>query len=328
MSYLGRLYVMVWSRALTKKAQSLSYRKCMVCGNFLQKLREFFLLELLVYTIVCSACQESPQTSITIGTFNMEWLGDNTADDRKPRTTQDLLLLASAIRDTEADILAVQEIENEQAIKKLLAYLPEYRFVLGESGGKQHVGFLYKTNLEIQPLGEVMSIAVEPNRTRAGLLVQYQSGARKWLLLAVHLKSTSRADSSTELRERSRELRSLQSAQIRAWSDSIQTRDSLMHVVILGDFNDSPIKKNIQKKTTLDTLKNAPHLVFLTSQMHSCTYEALPTIDHILCSTQAMKRFVWGSLHTVNTHVMLTEPDAKRISDHCAVVCQFDVSGK
>jgi endonuclease/exonuclease/phosphatase family metal-dependent hydrolase len=238
------------------------------------------------------------------------------------------MLLAEVVRCAEADILAVQEIENPQAMKRLMAYLPEYRFILGSSGGKQHVGFLYKSDIAIKPLGEVESIAVLPNRTRAGLLVQFQSGSQKWLLLAVHLKSTSRTDSTAELRELSRELRSQQATQIRAWSDSAQASDSLTHVVILGDFNDSPTKKTSAKKSPLDTLKNAPHLVFLTSEMKSCSYEALPAIDHIVCSTQALKRFLRGSLHSVDTHAMLTEHEAKRVSDHCAVVCQFDFSDK
>jgi exonuclease III len=82
----------------------------------------------------------------------------------------------------------------------------------------------------------------------------------------------------------------------------------------------------MKKKSTLDTLKNAPYLVFLTSQMRSCTYEGLPAIDHIICSKQAIKRFARGSLHSLNTHAMLKEHDAKRVSDHCPVVCQFDFS--
>jgi endonuclease/exonuclease/phosphatase family metal-dependent hydrolase len=298
----------------------------MVCGNFLRRVRELFLFELVLCSLICTSCQKTSEhpanTRLTIGTFNMEWFGDNTPDDHKPRTAQDIMLLAEVVRCAEADILAIQEIENEQAMKRLLEYLPEYSFVLGTSGGKQHVGFLYKSDLAITPLGEVTSIAIQSNRTRAGLLVQCQVGAQKWLLLGLHLKSTSRADSTPELEQHSRELRSLQAAQVRAWSDSVLAADSLAHFVILGDCNDSPMKK----KSTLDTLKNSPYLVFLTSQMRSCTYEGLPAIDHIICSKQAIKRFARGSLHSLNTHAMLKEHDAKRVSDHCPVVCQFDFS--
>ena len=291
----------------------------MVSENFLPKLLAAWCL-----VIVCAGCSaETTPKTLTLATFNMEWLGDNTPDDRKIRTEADMKLLAEVLRDTEADICAVQEVENDAAMKRLLAYLPEYRFVLGATGGKQHVGFLYKAAaLDVKTLGEVASIAVEPERTRAGYLLQIQQGKAKWLFLAVHLKSTSRADSTRELEARSRELRRLQAAQLRVWSDSVLQADSLVRLVMVGDFNDSPKRKN----TSLDTLKNAPHLVFLTRDNTSCTYEGLPAIDHIVCSTQAVKRVRQGSLYTLNLHAMLKEQEVKRVSDHCPVICRFDVS--
>jgi exonuclease III len=102
----------------------------------------------------------------------------------------------------------------------------------------------------------------------------------------------------------------------------VLAKDSLAHLVLVGDFNDSPKRKN----TSLDTLKNAPHLVFLTRDNTSCSYEALPAIDHIVCSPQALKRVQRGSLYTLNLHAMLKRQDVKRISDHCPVVCRFDLT--
>lgn len=275
----------------------------------------------------CSVPQRSPDR-ITIGTFNMEWFGDNSADDHKPRTEVDDKLLAEVLRDTDADLLAVQEVENSQAMERLLRILPrygmkEYRFVLGASGNKQHVGFLFRPPVQVDMVREVESIAVEKGRTRAGLLAECSVSGFSWQMLAVHLKSTSHADSTPALEERSRTLRQAQAAQIRAWADStrnaLQQQNQKAKMIILGDCNDSPRKK----RSALDTLRSAPYLTFLTEDLQSCSYSALPTIDHILVSDALRQRVVPGTLRTVNFRAMLPDNVMGRISDHCPVVVQI-----
>ncbi len=267
----------------------------------------------------CTTTIKQPPVRVTLGTFNMEWFGDNSSDDHKPRTNADDALLAEVLRDTDTHVLAVQEIENTEALKRLLRLLPEYRFVLGSTGGKQHVGFLYRPPVEIDSVQELVAIAVEEGRTRAGLLVRCRVGAIHWLMLAVHLKSTSRADSTPALEERSRTLRRLQVAQIRAWADSVLEKTKEQNVIILGDWNDSPRKK----QNALDTLKSALRLTFLTSDLMSCSYSALPAIDHIVVSDSLLRHVLPGTLRTVNFRAMLPDKEVQRVSDHCPVVVQI-----
>lgn len=267
----------------------------------------------------CKGTPEQAPERITVGTFNMEWFGDNSSDDHKPRTDADDRLLAQVIHDTDADILAVQEIENTQAMERLLRLLPEYSYIMGTNGGKQHIGFLYRTPLQVTMLGEVRSLAIEESRTRAGLLVQCTIGKTCWLLLAVHLKSTSRADSTPALLERSRLLRRTQAEQLRIWADSVLQKGNNSNVIILGDWNDSPHKK----QSALDTLVNSSRLSFLTSEMRSCIYSALPTIDHIVVSDSLLRRVLPGTLRAVNFRATLPEKEARRISDHCPIVVQI-----
>jgi endonuclease/exonuclease/phosphatase family metal-dependent hydrolase len=279
-------------------------------------------LLLCLLSVVLSSCttvaKQAP-ARITLGTFNMEWFGDNSSDDHKPRTVADDALLAEILRDTDADVLAVQEIENPEALKRLLRLLPEYRFVLGSTGGKQHVGFLYRPPVEIDSAQELTAIAVEEGRTRAGLLVQCKVGAIHWLMLAVHLKSMSRADSTPALEERSRTIRRLQAAQIRGWADSVLEKTKEQNVIILGDWNDSPRKK----RNALDTLKSAARLTFLTSERMSCAYSGLPAIDHIVMSDSALLHVLPGTLRTVNFRAMLPDKEAQRVSDHCPIIVQI-----
>jgi endonuclease/exonuclease/phosphatase family metal-dependent hydrolase len=289
----------------------------------------YFLLLPCISLILCGCTDfEQPSMRITIGTFNMEWFGDNSADDRKPRTEADDRLLAEVLRDTGADILAVQEIENTQAMERLLRVLPrygmkEYRFVLGASGNKQHVGFLFRPPVQVDRVCEVESIAVEKGRTRAGLLAECSVSGCSWQMLAVHLKSTSHADSTPALEERSGSLRQAQAAQIRTWADSthnaLQQQNQEANIIILGDCNDSPRKK----RSALDTLRSAPYLTFLTEDLQSCSYSGLPTIDHILVSDALRQRVLRGTLRTVNFRVMLPDNVMGRVSDHCPVVVQI-----
>lgn len=271
------------------------------------------------------ACQASK--SITIGTFNIEWLGDNTADDRKIRTGADDNLLRTVLRDANADILAVQEIENEQALQRLVVPSPQpdtslqYRFILGSTGGKQRVGFLYRPSVELVWSREITSIAVETGRTRAGLLGLFRSGAASVLVMTVHLKASSRADSTPELAERAIQLRTAQAAELRRFADSLAKADSALPLIILGDFNDSPLKK----RTAIDTLYRAPNLTFLTAEQQSCLLPGLPSIDHIVCNEQAMKRLLRGTLRSISLAAMFSEQDAKRVSDHCPVLVQIMV---
>ncbi|MCS6809449.1 MAG: endonuclease/exonuclease/phosphatase family protein [Bacteroidota bacterium] len=262
----------------------------------------------------------------------MEWLGDNTSDDRKLRSYEDNQRLRQILCDVDADILAVQEVEHEQALQRVLidsskvkhpdaAKLLHYAFVLGNTGGKQRIGFLYRFPVQLLWVQEVLGIAVEEGRTRAGLLAMFRVDTIQWLVLAVHLKSSSRSDSTQELRRRSISIRAAQAAYVRHLTDSLCTHMPSVPFVILGDFNDTPRRRH----TTLDTLQSSPHLTFLTLDQTSCAFSGLPSIDHIVVSHAALQRFMRGTLRTINTYAMLPEHAARQISDHCPIVAQFSI---
>lgn len=56
----------------------------------------------------CSATQTSTRT-VTIGTFNIEWLGDGIEPEQKPRAEEDYAAIAQLIAQSNADVLAVQK---------------------------------------------------------------------------------------------------------------------------------------------------------------------------------------------------------------------------
>lgn len=286
------------------------------------------LLGSVLLGLVVAACQPSrqqPQSSVvTLGTFNIEWLGDGIGD-RNPRSEEDLQRLAELIRQSGVDILGVQEVENERALQRLLRYLPEFTGVVGSLGGQQNLGLLYRRDrsLVVRGLGEYTPLIVQPGRTRPGLLAYCRAGNADFYLMVVHLKSTSRYDSTRELQELSRQLRLRQAQQLARWVDSLLAAGPEHDVVIVGDFNDTPRRA---RYPTLTPLVEHPQLEFLTTDLRSCRYERAYTIDHLVVSRSFRKRYVPGSAHVVNFYAQYPFPQAERLSDHCPVVAQFEVT--
>ncbi|MCS7170312.1 MAG: hypothetical protein NZ949_06770, partial [Candidatus Kapabacteria bacterium] len=176
---------------------------------------------------------------LTLGTFNIEWRGDG-VNDRNPRTEAELQKLAELIRQSGVDLLGIQEIENEQALQRLLRYLPEFRGIVGSLGAQQNVGLLYRRGLEVRIVGEYTPLIVQPGRTRPGFVAYCRAGNADFYFMVVHLKSTSRYDSTPELRELSRRLRLHQVQRLAHWVDSLRATGSDRDIVVVGDFNDTP----------------------------------------------------------------------------------------
>lgn len=269
----------------------------------------------------CSSSKGTTDTSAVIGTFNIEWLGDGTGD-RKTRTDHDYLLIADIIVKSEADVLGVQEIENEKALKNVLRYLDDYDGFVSQGGGQQRVGVIYKKSVHVRRIAEYEPLTLgRPERLRPGLVVSCRKGKFDWIQMIVHLKSTSRYDSTTEMVEESRQVRTKQAEVIRAWVDSV-TSGPEKDVIITGDLNDYPQR---QLNPTITALSNAPNLLFLTRNLKSCANKSWNVIDHIVASVTASQRYRSGSEYVENIHDYLSETDAEKISDHCPVLARFEI---
>lgn len=259
---------------------------------------------------------------ITVGTFNIAWLGDGRSD-REPRNEEEIQAIAGVIRETDADVLGVQEIENAEAIGRVLKYLPGYSAHIGTLGREQNVGLIYRNSVEVRIVGEYAPVAIEAGRNRPGLAAHCKKGNFDWIMMVVHLKSTSRYDSTEELRQKSYLTRSAQTEKIVKWADSIRRADAEQDVIIAGDFNDFPLRKT--NPTLLPALVDSS-LKFLTMNMGSCKSDYMKGIDHILVSGSAAARFVAGSDRMINTYAAYPKKQAEKISDHCPVTVQFDIS--
>jgi len=275
------------------------------------------------FLLACHTPQGAPENTVTIGTFNIEWLGDG-ASDLKPRSDQECLLIADVIARTGVDVLGVQEVENDVALRRVTRYLDGYTGYLADAGIKQNVGLIVRKGVQVEPLGTYDVLTLGRKGLRPGYVVRCTKGSFDWVMMVVHLKSTSRHDSTNQLRDESRQIRLEQVALLKRWSDSVIAAGKERDVIIVGDFNDFTSRR---QNATLTPLLESSSMQFLTGALKSCKNDNWTTIDHVVVSTSAQERVMKGSERMENTRAFLQPQMADAVSDHCPVIVRFSTAG-
>ncbi len=261
---------------------------------------------------------------LVVSTFNVEWLGDG-INDRKDRTENDYELIAKVISELNSDIVALQEIENAGAIKRILKYLKNYKFIISDNKSAQNIAYLYNTKLKITKNYIYDKVDFANRSTRPALVLVAKKDNFDFVISNVHFKSTSRFDNTKEKKERSVNIRTEQAEKMSLFVDSILNNGKEKDIIIVGDFNDSPIRK---KDPSLLSLINNKNGEFLTSELKSCKYKSLYSIDHIFVSNSVMNRFIKSSERGYNFNLVYDKDQSNNISDHCPVSANFDCNLK
>lgn len=259
---------------------------------------------------------------IVVGTFNVAWLGDGT-NDRIDRTNEDYKRIADVIRETGVDVMGLQEVENAEAVDRVLQYLPGYERIVGTKGRQQNVAVIYRSGIEVRLVEEYTPIAIEEGRHRPGLILQCKAGNFDWLMMVVHLKSTSRYDSTDEMREESYRIRRLQAQRLHDWAERVVGDTEEKDIIVVGDFNETPTRK---KNQTLNALLSDDVLAFLTTDLVSCKKASWKVIDHIVVSKSAALRYIDGTVMSWNTYKQYEKDEAQMVSDHCPIIAQFETT--
>jgi len=268
---------------------------------------------------------------VTLATYNVLNLFDAHDDPfhrdegTAPKPMAQLQKLAETIRKVDADVLALQEVENRGYLEKFVqSMLPDM--------GYEHV-VCYSSNdargidcavLSRLPVGPVTSYRHLTFTGPSGITERFRRDliqvrieppqCETFDVFVVHLKSK---------RGGGEDIRSAETGQARRTLDGILQGDANARFVICGDFNDTwdskPMK--ILRGNGATELKSFhSDLPKGAVSFNKSPYRSV--IDFVLCSPAMARMYVPKSCHILDGTVRSSG------SDHNPVIVQFDVSSK
>jgi endonuclease/exonuclease/phosphatase family metal-dependent hydrolase len=229
------------------------------------------------------------------------------------------------IRMFDPDILAVQEIDGEEALSRVVdgdVYNVHVspRVKPPSMNGRQNTGFAYKKGLTVQERPDVTSLDVANGDLRTGARIDVTHGMHTIALMSVHLKSgcfdnnSSGSSCNTLL---------AQVPKLEEWIDA--TAKDPNPFIVLGDFNRRLTIPGDLVWTNLDDGQPAnANLLAVTDNMPvSCRDNSFTSfIDHIVTDLRATA-FVDRSSFRQVTFRQADQAVWDLISDHCPVVVEL-----
>ena len=169
---------------------------------------------------------------IRIASWNIYWLTSEDRDHHR-RKAGDYARLARYANDLEADVIALQEVD-EGFVRKVFP-LQQYRIELSRRDNTtQRTGFAIRTGIRYRRLPDYRELSTKWG-LRYGTVIELEVDGRKIDLMSVHLKSGCHDRDLDPAETRScRELKS-QAGPLESWIDRRLDRGRAF--VLLGDFN-------------------------------------------------------------------------------------------
>lgn len=273
------------------------------------------LLLVITSLILLTSCGSNNE--IIIGTFNIAWLGDG-LDDKEPRTKDDIRNINQVITAINADILALQEIENSKAIQNIVD-TTKYNIFISSYPKEQKTALIISKKIQVLNTYQLDAISLGNEDLRPGLVAYCKHNGYDFFVGSFHFKSTSRYDDTPFKKSRSFDIRKEQSLILVDEIKKLILDKKDEDVILLGDFNDNPSKNN----SNITALEN-DEFDFLTSDMMSCKYSIWKSIDHIIVSKPIKNKVVASTLAMIDINTMFDENEAKKVSDHCPIIVKID----
>ncbi len=260
---------------------------------------------------------------VKLATWNIAWLTTRPANDPmlprglSPRQPGDWDLLAAYARRLEADIIALQEVDGEEAVHRILP-ARDWQVFLARENDIQRSGFAIRRALRATQNEDLAELDLIPHarfslRRGADVTVTLPGG-QPLRLLSVHLNAGCREGPLDAARGRECDALARQSAILAEWTR--ERRREGTPFAILGDFNRRMDHARDEMSAAL-----APMLRATEGVSNPCWADARggrPFISHILLFGEAQRWLVPGSLR-VMTYAERAPEMRDRLSDHCPV---------
>jgi len=298
------------------------------------RFRAHWMLPAVFITFAC--LRSFSAESFRVATYNVEGYLDVATQTRNPKSMEAKKKVRESIQAINPDVLALQEIGNPAALDELRASLkltgvdfPYWEHVAG-----------HDTNIHVAILSKFPFVARRPHTNESFLLsgrryhasrgfadVDIQvSSNYSFTLISGHLKSKRPVGSGDEA-----ELRVEEAKLLRDIVEQRFTADPAVHLVVLGDFNDTKDSATLKiilgraRRKLVDTRpaeRNGDscgpgHLRKITWTHYFSTEDSYSRIDYLLLSS-AMAR-TW----LTNETYVLALPDWGIASDHRPITAAF-----
>lgn len=278
------------------------------------QIKDFLHRKKILILIVCLLIVQftqliAQQKQIRIGTFNIEWLGDGNADTIQ-RNENDYLAIAKIIETIDCDVLALQEIENEDALMKVMNKVKrKYNYSIdGTTENSLKVAIIYDKSFQKIDEQFIHFSIKEMTFKRPALYLKLKKKENEFEFITLHLKSSSKKKQDKKKDNVSpKEIRTKQANELIDWMKKHQKN----HAILLGDFNEE-----YEKGTILKQFENTFNSVVISKNMISCANSNWKMIDHIILPEHFRKTYKVERLQNYNHQIMYTT-NAPKISDHC-----------
>jgi endonuclease/exonuclease/phosphatase family metal-dependent hydrolase len=268
---------------------------------------------------------------IKLATWNIAWLtlrptGDpDLPRDIRARTADDFRLIRHYANQINADIVALQEIDGEQAAARVFD-ASNYAIHLTSEADIQRPGFAIRRTLRFTRNPDLAELDIRPQARfslRRGADITVQIGETQRLrLLSVHLNAGCREEPLTDNAPRECESLARQARILARWVEA--RRHEGIPFAILGDFN----RRMPRADDFMRIVDGEETLLRPTAGFASpCWADARggqAFVDHILLGGAAAQWYVAGSM-AVRVYAERDRGFRQRLSDHCPVSVRLNV---
>jgi endonuclease/exonuclease/phosphatase family metal-dependent hydrolase len=263
-------------------------------------------------SVLCSSFVFSKETNIRIGTFNIEWLGDGNNDNLQ-RSSKDYMAIAHIINSIDCDVLALQEIENQNALNSILTFVQsKYDFFIDSTTlNNLKVVILYKRSFQKIDAQYIQFSKNTLKHERPALYLKLSRNNKEFEFISLHLKSSSRKNKDDKnYKENSSKIRKQQAEELTTW----MKKHSKRHSILMGDFNEEYDKGEILK-----AFEKEFNSKVISKNLVSCANRKWKMIDHIILPEHFAKDFKPERVQLFNHNLLSSAKNAPKISDHCLV---------
>lgn len=274
-----------------------------------------------------------PSGRLRIATWNLDNLhakdGEPTYKKRRPSSVRrnpiDYMRIRCYVRLLDPDILAVQEVDGEEALQRVVdtdvydihvSKRPQSPLL----NGKQNTGFAYKKGLDVEKQPDFTDLDVSRGHLRYGTRIDLTHNGKMFLLMSVHLKSFC-FDNSKSGNDCDKLFS--QVSKLESWIDTAAAGPTPF--IVLGDFNRRFNLRGDRVWAELDDSDppNADLTSVTEGKQTTCRDNKYPQfIDHIVFDKRGAE-FLDRSSFKQLTFRPEDTPVWDQISDHCPLIVEM-----